>query len=256
MNVYAFDNKEHCHTLNGKPLVGASTAKSIIGKGDALVQWSADCAVEHIRTGMGAIEKPDITLFDSQKELAAYFAGQIEQLLKDARRAWIRTRNGAAKVGTARHGVLEDYVRASILAGGKPLPVGEDGIRQFIAWAVKNVETFCFTEANCYSEELWCGGIADIGMVLKDGRRVVGDHKSSKAAYPDQFLQAALYDVLLSSSGGLDEKGNKLFDWEPCDGVVIFPFRSEPFTPEFRWNIDELRRCARETVHIYRTLYV
>lgn len=248
MNRYQFLDKgrQHLHTLDGKPLIGGSTAKGIIGKGDGLVQWSAGCAVDYIK------ENAEVELDEQGTPTGVLYTEEAD--LEAARTAWKKKRDGAAKVGTERHGLLEDYVRDCI-ANHEGRPVAAKwtyDIAQFVEWATANVDRFLFAEANCYSERLWVGGIADIGMVLKDGRRVVGDHKSSKAAYFDQFIQTALYDILLSESGGLTPQGDKLFEWEKADGYVIFPFRSSPFTPEYRWDADRYRKAAEDVVNIYK----
>lgn len=251
---YIDEGRQHLHTLDGKPLRGCSSIVKIIGKGDGLINWAANCAVDFLKEKFCAFD----AIAPSHPDNLALF--------EEARTAHVRKRDGAAEKGTERHGLLEEYVRNCLtLRGGLPIPTieyanlhpGDDAegrvkpIQLFIEWSVYNVEKFLFTEANCYSEKLWVGGIADIGMLLKDGRRVVGDHKSGPRAYFNQFIQCAIYDVLLSESGGLDADGNKLFDWEPADGYVVFPFRSKPFTPEFRWDVDNYRKAAEEVVHLY-----
>jgi hypothetical protein len=125
-------------------------------------------------------------------------------------------------------------------------------IQPFVDWSVKNVDHFIFTEAHCFSEKLWLGGIADLGLVLKNGKKLIGDHKSSPKAYFEQFVQAMLYDMQLAENGILDRDGNQLGDWEPADGIVVFPFRSEPFTPEFHYDVAGLRKVAENLVETYR----
>lgn len=242
MNRYRYidEGRQHLHTLDGKPLIGTSSASKIVGGGAALINWAANMAVDYI-----------IENFKIEYPLPDY-----NQLFQEARTAHIKKRDASATKGTERHGLLEEYVREAITTG-YPFQPDYDirpeflSIEPFIDWAIDNVERFLFTEANCYSEKHWLGGIADIGILLKDGRRVVGDHKSGKSAYHDQFIQAVLYDIQLSENGGLTADGDKLFDWEPADGVVIFPFRSQPFTPEFRWNMDEYREAAIGAVKNY-----
>lgn len=251
----------HVHTLDTKPLHGASTVKGIVGSKDALMQWYADMsAVAGLKSDPLDIEEEYLAVqaiqdwkekANAKKELDKKYP-----LFEEARKAAILSRGKSAEKGTERHGELEDYIRGCIKAKTVlPAPEGSSkSIIEFSFWAGREVDSFYFTEANCYSEELWTGGIADLGLKLKDGRRLIGDHKSSQSAYEDQFLQCAIYDVLLNSSGGLDRVGNKLFDWELADGYVVFPFRSDPFTPEFRWNADEFREGAKNTVQLYNLL--
>lgn len=260
---YIDEGRTHLHTLDGVPLAGTSTiAKESVNKGDGLMQWYADlatlCALEKKMEPEKVVQL--LAEYEDAQKIQDWKA-KINAMKKldqkypdfgDARRAAVRKRDGSAKTGTARHGTLEDYVRHCIAKnGGKPVKAEHAGIQMFIDWAVKEVELFYFTEANCYSERLWIGGISDIGLLMKSGKRLVGDHKSSKNAFFDQFIQSALYDIQLAENGILDPDGNKLGDWLPADGYVVFPFRSNPFTPEFRWNADEYRGVAEGVVETY-----
>jgi len=238
---YIDEGRQHLHTLEGKPLLGTSTICKIVGGSEGLITWAANCAVDYIKGEHTAIVEEGREGFD--------------RICEEARKAHIRKRDASAEKGTERHTALEEYVQTCLTSrNGQPIDAGDDdtSIRQFIDWSLENVERFLFTEANCASARLHVGGIADIGMLLKDGRRVVGDHKSSPKAYFNHFLQTAVYDLLLSESGGMNAEGEKQFDWEPADGYVIFPFRSKPFQPEFRWDANEWRKAAEEVVHIYK----
>lgn len=250
-----------------QPLIGTSTvAKESVNKGDGLIQWYADLAA---LDALGREMPPDVyeslikdyeevdTIQDwrgkssAKKKLDAKYPDFCE-----SRKAAIKKRDGSAEAGTVRHGVLEDYVKHCLVShGGSPCAEGLDDfltIRGFIDWSEANVAKFVFTEAYCFSAKLWLGGISDIGMILKDGRRVVGDHKSSKNAFFDQFIQCALYDIQLAENGILDRDGNKKGEWELADGYVVFPFRSDPFTPEFKWNAKVYRSVAEGVVRAYK----
>lgn len=254
------DRTAHLHILDGKPLIGASTAVGVVGGADGLMQWYADLAAI---AGMAKPQQDIKEAYDiansiqdknerskAKKELDKAFPDYAE-----ARRAATTSRDESAKKGTLRHGVLEDYIRHCISNNeGKPMKAIHEGIQMFVDWSLENVAKFYFTEANCYHEPMWVGGIADIGLQMKDGKNLIGDHKSSREAFPKQFLQAALYDVLLAHSGILDSQGNKLGDWVPADGIVIFPFRSEPFTPEYKWDMAKWRKGAEDAVNLYKLI--
>lgn len=258
-----YARKAHIHVLDGKPLIGATTAKSIIGSKDNLMQWYADMAA------VAALNCPQCDIKAEYEAIQALTDKDERRKAKEAldekypdyaesRRAAINHRDEKAEEGTERHGMFEEYVKSCIETNrGVPLAhsVNEpDSISKFVDWALENVQQFIFSEAYCYDEDMFVGGIADVGMVLKSGQRVVGDHKSAKEAYPEMFLQTAIYDLLLAKNGILDKHGNKLGEWELADGYVIFPFRSNPFMPEFRWNPDNYRKGAQEAVHLYKLL--
>src|SRR3990167_4911655 len=264
---YLDEGRTHMHTRHGNPIVGGSTMKSIIGNKDALFQWYADMAAV---AGLGFPYQDIKAEYDAvqaikdwkEKAKAKKALDKKYPNFEKSRKAAVAHRDQKADEGTLRHGELQGYINRCIAElGGKPslfIPEGaSESLRRFADWSHENVEQFHFTEAHCYHDDISgipVGGIADIGLTLKDGRRLVGDHKSSKYAYEDQFLQCAIYDVLLGYSGGLDRDGNKLFDWQLADGYVVFPFRSEPFTPEFRWNADQFRKGVESTADLYKLL--
>lgn len=268
MNRYKYidEGRKHLHTLDGKPLVGASTMKSLVGKGEVLMQWYADMAaiaglalpVQDIKAEYEAVQaiQDKIARAKAKKELDKKYPNYAL-----ARRAAIAHRDASAEVGTERHHELQDYIQFCIdKNSGSPCLAPEGSSKSLVSfseWSLINVSEFYFTEAHCYldrEDDFGIGGIADLGLRLKDGRRLVGDHKSSKEAYQDQFLQCAIYDVLLEHSGGLDRDGNKLFDWQQADGYVVFPFRSEPFTPEFRWNTLQFRLAVYSLANLYKLM--
>lgn len=267
-NPYKYIDKgrTHMHTLLEKPIVGATTMKSIIGDKGALFQWYGDMAAV---AGL-AFPPQDIK---AEYEVAQSLNDKVARAeakkaldkkypnYETARKAAVTHRDEKADEGTMRHGELQEYITACLTTNdGEPIIAAgseSESIKRFIAWSFENVYKFRFTEAYCYHRSVGgipVGGIADLGLTLKDGRTLVGDHKSSKEAYEDQFLQCAIYDVLLAHSGGLDRDGNKLFDWKPADGYVVFPFRSEPFTPEFRWNADQFRKAVEANAELYKLL--
>lgn len=266
MNRYRYidEGGKHLHTLDGKPLIGTSTvAKESVNKGDGLMQWYADlAALAGLAIPMNADDVLELRIaYDAVQGIQDWRAKKKAVMELDnrypiyaaARKAAIRQRDASAEKGTDRHDTLEQYIATCIQHDGVPQNILESsGIKMFADWALANVDKFIFTEANCYSERLWIGGISDCGMVMEDGRRVVGDHKSSKNAFFDQYIQAALYDIELSENGGLTADGDHLFDWAPADGYVIFPFRSEPFTPEFIWDTAAYRKVAEGVVETYK----
>lgn len=105
------------------------------------------------------------------------------------------------KAGTDKHADIEKYITACMKEnGGRPLPC-TDGthIRAFATWAAENVDHFVWSEANCFSEKLWCGGITDFGFVHKNGQLVIGDAKP--AVYPKHFIQTAAYGIYIKENG-------------------------------------------------------
>lgn len=250
-----------------QPLIGTSTmAKESVNKGDGLMMWYADlAALDALGRAMDPEEYKNLLVdYEAAEQIQDWKEKAKAKKAIDAkypdyaesRKAAIRKRDGSAKTGTDRHGELEIYVKKCIETnGGKPLEWKTNmhpDIKVFVEWSWAEVDKFLFAEAHCFSAKLWLGGIADIGLVLKDGRKLIGDHKSSKNAFFEHFIQAILYDIQLAENGVLDRNGNKLGEWEPADGIVVFPFRSEPFTPEFHYDVEGIRKIALNLVDTYR----
>lgn len=260
---YVDEGRSHLHTLDGKPLIGTSTvAKESVNKGDGLMQWYADlAALDALGKPMpeGLVADYEAVQAIQDKWAKAKASKELDKkypVYAEARKAAIRKRDGSAKSGTDRHGELELYVKKCLeINFGMPIEWKTNmhpDTKVFVEWSNEHVDRFVFSEAHCFSAKLWLGGIADIGMILKDGRRVLGDHKSSKNAFFDQFIQCALYDIELAENGILDADGNKLGDWELADAYIVFPFRSDPFTPEVKTNVGEFRAVAEGVVRTYK----
>lgn len=229
---YTDKGRKHLHSLEGKPLLGTSSIVRIIGKGDALLQWGVDCAVEYLKADYNTIVPLD-------------FEG--------ARSAWKTKRDASAEVGTLRHGVLETYIKDCMMNnGGAPIPVLDSEVQVFVDWALLNVKKFLFVERHVFSEEMWTGGILDLIFEDKDGAICLADHKSSKKAYLSQWIQIAGYDLQQRENGLYTPEGRQVSEPLDITRYYVFPFRSVPFAPEVRVNLDELREGFKSALHLYR----
>jgi hypothetical protein len=124
-----------------------------------------------------------------------------------------------------------------------------------VDWAKANVKKFLWSEANCFDEELWVGGISDAGCELNDGRLAVIDFKSSKAAYPTSFLQTAGYAIQIEKNGLFHESGNanKKIGGK-IEALIVVPFGAEVVLPEIRYEVEAYKTGFRQAVGLYRLL--
>jgi len=264
---YIDENKEHLHTLDGKPLFGTSTVCKVISK--PLTWWAAGKALEPlgwINSKVRVDGKYQFIPEDERLANAESYLHEIQnlstegylKLLDEAYRAHDNVKKEAGVKGTDRHALLEKYVKECLAAGGTPLlPMGKeyDSVKEFISWAVLNVKKFLWSEANCYSEELWTGGIADVGWLDKEDRVIAGDFKSSKEAYVDQFIQIAGYDIMLTENGGLDKDGNKKFDVPGAvKGYCVIPFGATTFTPNFQYDVESYRKGFKSALTLHKLI--
>jgi hypothetical protein len=268
--MYTFNNDEHVHLLDGKPLIGTSTVVSVISK--PLTWWASGLACEQLgwvkkadprkstpqeveQNAVARLKKAEEVL-KTYKDMTAF---SYVSLLDKAYRAHADKLTKSADKGTDMHAELEKYVKLMIAdQGGTPFLMNEydyGAVRIFAEWAFKNVSRFLASEGHCYSEKLWTGGITDCIAELKDGRMVIIDFKSSKEAYLSQFIQVAGYDIEASENGIFDAQGNELLKLErPIAGYVIFPFGAPKVEPQFQFDTAALRRGFESAVVLHKLI--
>ena len=129
----------------------------------------------------------------------------------------------------------------------------DERIKPFVEWSKENVEEFLWSEAHCYDESLWVGGISDTGVKLKTGKLAVIDFKSSKEAYLNQFIQDAGYALQIEKNGLWNSTGtmNKRIDGK-FEELIVVPFGAKVVTPVVRCNVEELKQGFVSAVSLYR----
>lgn len=255
---YIDTNKAHLHTLDGKPLIGTSTATKIIAK--PLTWWSSGMAVSKfgwVNPKKVSAEAVQEALDEGYARVTALDKEAYAKLLTEAYRAHNERKEKAADEGTDRHALLEAYVKECIETNkGIPLAfhrVNEDEIiSKFVDWSLANVKQFLWSEMHGYSEILWTGGIADVGWIDVQDRVIAGDFKSG-GPYFDQFVQIAGYDLMLSENGGLTADGEKVFDLpREIQGYCVLPFATPKFVPRFEFATESYREGFRSAVKLHK----
>ena len=186
---YKFDEKKHAHTLDGKPLMGVTTVLSVISK-PSLIQWSANMACDYVDSrSMEFFNNP--TLF--------------KDILKEARTAHRKKKEKAGDWGTKVHEAVEDWIKRGV----EPVGLDEMGVRafeNFKKWAEDNNVKFIESEKHLYSREMWIGGIVDLVFEM-DGKKYIGDIKTSSGIYNEAFFQMGAYHLMLEEMGEKDVAG-------------------------------------------------
>ena len=253
---YLFDEKNHLHSLDGKPLIGTSTAVGIISK--PLSYWASGMAVGTL--GWTATKSdPDMRL-----EVATVALDAIKQLdptgwlkrLDLAYKAHATRLKDSATEGTDLHAELEKYIVACLEKEGKPMTAIAPFIPQvekFANWAQENVDHFTFSEGYCYSKDIWVGGICDAGAKMKDGKFALFDFKSSKDAYYNQFVQVAGYSLQIHENGVFDKDGNEVDAYNvKADVLYIVPFGAEDMTPRPQYDVEGFQQAFVACVRLYK----
>lgn len=267
---YYDEKKEHLHTLDMKPLFGTSTVCKIIGNGGAFSWWASGKAVEKF----GWVKKADlrkVSSYEAYENAIARFGAAADALnvlrsltptmylehLDAAYRAHQDSKQDSAEKGTDMHAELELYVKECIHKNeGKPLAyTGEHPqVQSFSKWSVEKVKRFIWSEAHCYSEKLWVGGISDCGAEMKDGEIALIDFKSSKEAYFSAFVQCAGYAIQIEENGLINADGTLSMKLEkPVSVLMVVPFGAEDVTPRVRFDVAEKKKDFEAAVRLHKS---
>lgn len=267
MNRYKFldANGQHLHTLDGKPLVGTSTAVGVLAK--PLTWWAAGLAVGEL--GWTPIRGGDKKFVPKDIRIAAAHAKHLEikdmsdteylALLDKGYYAHSKKLDSSAKQGTDMHAELERFVQQVMLENDGVPPTSAQyphrAVQIFADWAAQNVARFIASETHCYSEELWTGGIVDLVYEDKQGRIVILDFKSSKQAYLAQFFQDAGYDIAITENGMFDALGNQTGKLDkPVSYYGVFPFGMAQPAPQFHFDTEGGKSGFRAAVTLHKLI--
>lgn len=280
-NIYRFNEEigekgkaNHIHQIfsrgEWRNLHGTSSVLSVLAK--PLTWWASGLAVAElgwIKAGDWKLLKtPELKAEDLKRRIAHTLPifEEIKKLsvedyikrLDKAYKAHSVKLDSSAESGKDLHAELERFVKDQ-MEGNAPVlwsVAAEEydiKIAPFIQWAYENVEKFLWSELHTFSETLWLGGITDAGALLKDGSIAIIDFKSSKEAYPSQFLQIAGYDLQLAENGGLTKDGDKMFALEkPVSQYIVVPFGAEEPNPVVVKDTETHKRIFKNVLEVYK----
>lgn len=106
-------------------------------------------------------------------------------------------RDSAADAGTLAHQAVEDWIHSKETQWtGEPEVVAKakTAFGAFLEWANQTQLKITHSELPLVSEKHRFGGTFD--AILVQGRRAMGDWKSSNAIYPEYLAQVAAYGIL------------------------------------------------------------
>jgi hypothetical protein len=251
--TYNFNEVKHIHSLDGKPLMGASTVVSVLAK--PLTWWASGLAVAKFgwlnpkKNSPEAVEK---ALKAGWKTVTKLPLEAYEQLLAEAYKAHSVKLADTAEAGTDLHAELERYVKNTM---NNVMATYDEKIYPFIEWSTKNVKKFLYSEAHSYDEETWTGGISDAGAELNNGQIAVFDFKSSAEAYKNQAVQAGGYALQIDKNGLWNAEGtkNKKLD-KPIDVIYIVPFGAKKIEPVLFADVPSYKEAFKAAVVLHKLL--
>lgn len=215
-----------------KEYTGITSILGVLAK-PALIQWAANEAERYIR---------DHVSYAIPGEDGGYWAIK-PSVVEEARTAHARKKDKAAEHGTDAHALVEEWVNWLLQrAEGDPsevlkYPVHNEKIEPFVKWARENVDHFIFAERRMANRELFVAGTADFACVMKDGKTLMGDFKTSSGIYGiDYWLQVAAYRLLAEGEGDAPYDGSvivRLGKKGPSDFEVRYLYEYETFRDAF-----------------------
>lgn len=191
MSVY-FDEATHTYLHQGRVLPSVTQITGILDK-PALIPWAVGCTVEHLK---GRLEAG-----------IPYSEAQIGNMLRDAERARFFVSDKALEIGSAVHEWLERHVKAQIQEGPSPAlperPAVRLAVEQYLAWEERQPDLrYLASERRLHSQTYDYCGTMDSLLEL-DGLLIVADFKTSKAIYPEYWLQVAGYAQAVEEEDGV-----------------------------------------------------
>lgn len=189
----SFDEKTHTYLIDGKRATGVTTIIGVLAK-PQLISWAARMAVEYV---------------SGNKERLSY---EFETVLEEAKNAHTKKKEAAGEHGTDAHALVEEWINTLITEGTLLRPREEyKSIEPFIKWAEDNVDHFLFSEKKMFNKELMIAGTADFAYIGKDGKKYMGDFKTSSGIYGiDYWLQVAAYRMLAEFEGDSSYEGSSV----------------------------------------------
>ncbi len=215
---YAFNEKRHIHTYDGKNLHGVTSVLKMWGDPGSLVNWAANQAVDAIERG----ESPE-----------------------DARKAHLKIRDKAGDKGKEVHGQLEESLNRWIESGSMQLTI-DPIVNAVLEWMRSEGYTPIRTEVAVYNLDLWYGGIFD-AVVEKEGKRYILDFKTSGSVQTKFFYQCGAYSLAIKDMKKEAEIGGAI--------IVHIP-RGVSFKPDtnviIRYDVEALEQAFASILNVYK----
>lgn len=222
-----------------KPYTGITSILEVLAK-PQLIGWAARMAVEYISDKSSVWFKEGGT--------AQGFVEHLDGWLDEARTAHTRKKEAAGTHGTDAHALVEEYVKRCLSFDGKPranVMADPDAIKisKFIEWSIINVDHFLFSERRMCDPERFIAGTSDFAAIMKDGKKLMGDFKTSSGIYGiDYWLQVAAYRMLAEGEGD-----------EPYDGSVVVRLGKDgKFEVQYRYAYETDRNAFLACLTLYK----
>jgi hypothetical protein len=192
-----FKEKAHRYYWGGEPVPSVTTIIGRLNK-PLLIQWAANCAVDHIKKAM-------VDNWPSQPQLETW-----EQLCDEARKAHATIRDTAGDIGKEVH----EYARRHFMRMKFPAlppasepehPQARNALAAFRDWVGQHHIEPIGVERRVFSKQRMYAGTCDFYGCI-DGRLAVLDFKTGNGVYDEAWYQMAGYEMALQEELETNER--------------------------------------------------
>jgi hypothetical protein len=232
-SLLVFKEKAHKYYYDGEHVPGVTTILNVVGKGDALLQWAANCAVEYLKQRL----EGDLTTDD------------VARFCKEAQKQWRSVKEEAGSIGSIAH----DWIEQHLKGGNAPLPDHPKARNSCcialewmdsVEWETLEVEKVIFHPEYRYAGKYdWKARINRV--------KAIPDWKTSKDIYSTYRYQTAAYVKAEEAMTGetipdrwicrIDKEG----DFDPANDVLYMP--PESLEADFEAFLGALKIYRRES---------
>lgn len=206
----AWRDRARFYTISGGgrsvELPSVTTVLGVIDKSGPLMGWAVKKEREHFRLALLEV------LTGQEAGNPDHVWSAVEEATKGVKKA-DREREQATTIGTAAHAAIEWRTRRLLGKDAGPEPVISDAASLAVmAWEdwAKDVQfTPVMAERTIYCAECGYAGTLDWIAHVR-GIVTLGDYKTSKAIYPESFLQNVAYRHAAAQCG-----------WPTAQGIVL-----------------------------------
>lgn len=211
-------------------MYGVTSLLNYWGEKEKLLQWAVDRAVDHVEANYEECESHIGGDYWFSKVL-------FDQVLKEARSAHRKSLEDAGAHGTDKHALVETYIGA-VMRGDVSIGFDES-IKDFVEWSLG--KTFLASEMPLRSEKLWVAGTTDFICEI-DGKRFVGDLKTSNYVSFKNFIQCGAYALMYEEMG-----------YGKIDGIIIVHMpRSGGFKVHTDMGVDNYKEDFKSLVRMVK----
>lgn len=227
---------------DGTRVPSVTTVLGRFKEAGGLIHWSWNLAYEPLMRARALLEQ--VHTGDARPEDVSAFLS-----LPAERFDYRAVRDKAADAGTVAHEMVDCMVHGRTFDPSPYTPelvtMARPAFEAFDEWAAQSRFAVVDSEKPLVSERYRFGGTRD--AILVNGKRALGDWKTSNSIYPEYLCQLAAYGVLDEEDGGVLEGGFHLLRFskqqKPTDPVQ--------FSHMFWSHLDQ----AREAFLGMRQLY-